>query len=104
MIDPVFTIEWRDKGFKNAFVTLEIHTVVDADARGSEAIYKDGKLAGRATSDGYGWRTQKSLALGHDTGLHEIGTELEIEILVNLFKAKVIEESPYDPLNEKLHA
>ena len=59
---------------------------------------------GRATSGGYGWRTQKSLALGHDTGLHEIGTELEIEILGDLFKATVIEESPYDPQNEKLRA
>ncbi len=65
-------IEWRDKGFKNAFATLEIHAVVDTDARGSEAIYKDGKLVGRAISGGYGWRTQKSLAFGLvDTGLHE---------------------------------
>ena len=39
-----------------------------------------------------------------DTGLHETGTELEIEILGELFKATVIEESPYDPLNEKLRA
>ena len=36
--------------------------------------------------------------------LHETGTELEIEILGELFKATVIEESPYDPQNEKLRA
>ena len=57
-------IDWRDRGFENAFVTLEVHDVVDADARGSEAIYKDGKLVGRATSGGYGFRVEKSLALG----------------------------------------
>jgi glycine cleavage system aminomethyltransferase T len=39
-----------------------------------------------------------------DTGLHDTGTELEIEILGELFKATVIEESPYDPQNEKLRA
>jgi len=32
----------------------------------------------------------------------ELGTGLEIEILGELFKATVIEESPYDPYNEKL--
>jgi len=39
-----------------------------------------------------------------DAGLHEIGTGLEIEILGELFKATVIEESSYDPKNEKLRA
>ena len=38
------------------------------------------------------------------TGWHEIGTELEIEILGEFFKAAVIGESPQDPQNEKLRA
>jgi hypothetical protein len=37
-------------------------------------------------------------------GLYEMGTELEIEILGELYKATVIEESPCDPQNEKLRA
>jgi len=37
-------------------------------------------------------------------GLQQIGTELEIEILGEFFKAVVIEESPHDPQNEKLRA
>ena len=97
--------EWKSKGFKNAFVTLEIHDVLDADARGSEVIYKDGEVVGRTTSGGYGWRLEKSLALGMvNTGLHALGTELQVEILGKLFKATVIEESPFDPQNEKLRA
>jgi len=36
-----------------------------------------------------------------EIGLHEIGTELEIEILGDLFKATVIEEYSCDPQNEK---
>jgi hypothetical protein len=39
-----------------------------------------------------------------EIGLHEIGTELEIEILGDLFKATVIEDSSCDPHNEKLRA
>ncbi len=98
-------LDWQRRGFRNSFVTLEVHDVTDADARGSEAIYKDGKVVGRATSGGYGWRVGKSLALGLvETGLHQIGSELEIEILGDFFKATVIEESPYDPQNEKLRA
>ena len=72
-------IEWNERGFKNASTTLEIDRVKDTDARGSEAIYQDGKVVGRVTSGGYGWCTEKSLALALvDTGLHEIGTELEL--------------------------
>ncbi len=98
-------IEWQARGFKNAFVTLEVKGIEDADARGSEAIYKDGELVGRATSGGYGWRVQKSLALGLvNPELAEVGTELEIEILGDLYPAVVIEESPFDPQNECLRS
>ena len=98
-------IDWRARGFENAFVTLEVHGVTDADAKGSEAIYKDGQLVGRATSGGYGFRIGKSLALGLvQPPLAEIGTELEIEILGRAHKATVIEESPYDPQNKAVRA
>ena len=33
-----------------------------------------------------------------------IGTELEIEILGEMYKATVVEESPFDPTNIKLRA
>jgi dimethylglycine dehydrogenase len=97
--------DWQARGFNNAFVTLEVHGVMDADARGSEAIYKDGAVVGRATSGGYGWRVGKSLALGLvQPALAEIGTELQIEILGELYNATVIGESPFDPENQCLRA
>lgn len=97
--------DWQARGFNNAFVTLEVHGVMDADARGSEAIYKDGVVVGRATSGGYGWRVGKSLALGLvQPALAEIGTELQIEILGELYNATVIGESPFDPENQCLRA
>ena len=51
---------WQERGFDNCFATLEVHAVTDADARGSEGLYKDGQLVGRATSGGFGFRTNKS--------------------------------------------
>jgi len=96
---------WQKRGSDNGFVTMEVLGVVDADARGSEAIYKDGKVVGRGTSGGYGWRCGKSLALGLvRVDLAEIGTELEIEILGKKYQAIVIEESPFDPTNECLRS
>ena len=89
----------------NAFVTMEVHGVTDSDARGSEAIYHGGELVGRATSGGFGWRVNKSLALGMVTpALAAVGTELEIEILGKIYQATVVDESPYDPSNAKLRA
>lgn len=97
--------EWQQKGFANAFVTMEVHDVTDADARGSEAIYRNGELVGRATSGGYGWRVGKSLALAMvPPGMTEPGTEFEIEILGERRRATVIPESPFDPDNERLRS
>ncbi|MEM9223663.1 MAG: FAD-dependent oxidoreductase [Pseudomonadota bacterium] len=94
---------WRDRGFQNRFVTMEVESDGDADARGSEPILLDGALVGRCTSGGYGWRVSKSLALGMvRPDLAEVGTELEVTILGQQRRAVVIPESPFDPLNERL--
>ena len=97
--------DWQEKGFTNSFVTLEVKGTEDADALGGNPLYKDGKLVGRATSGGYGFRVKKSLALAMvSPELAEAGTVLEIDILGRRFDAVVIEESPFDPANEKLRA
>ena len=85
------------------FVTLEVHGVSDADARGSEPIFKNGELIGRATSGGYGWRLGKSLALAMiKPDLAELGTDVEISILGTPHKATIIPETPFDPQNQRL--
>ena len=87
------------------FVTLEVDGVEDADARGSEAIYRDGNLIGRATHGGFGYRTNKSLALAMvQSGHEDEGTEMDIRILGKNYRATVISESPFDPQNERLRA
>ncbi len=98
-------VRQREDGLNWNFVTMEVHGVTDADARGNEAIYAGDTLVGRATHGGYGWRCGKSLALAMvrpDQAAE--GTELEIGILGTRHKATVIAESPFDPDNERLRA
>ena len=98
-------VKWRERGFNYRFVTMEVHDVSDADARGSEPVLANGKMIGRATSGGYGWRTGKSLALGMvRRELGETGTELTLSILGKPHPATVIAESPFDPENMRLRA
>lgn len=98
-------MQWQRNGFANAFATLEVHGVSDADARGNEAIYQGDVLVGRATSGGYGWRIGKSLALAMlRPDLAVPGTGVEIEILGKRHAASVIAESPFDPDNARLRA
>jgi dimethylglycine dehydrogenase len=98
-------LRWRDKGFANRFATLEVHGVTDADARGSEPIHRGGKLVGRTTSGGFGWRLAKSLALAMlQPDCAQLGTELDVTILGKAHRATVIAESPFDPKNERLRS
>ena len=43
-------VKWRERGFRNRFVTMEVHGVTDADARGSEPILLGDELVGRCTA------------------------------------------------------
>ena len=96
-------LAWEKTGRQNRLATLEVHDVEDADALGNNALLKDGELVGRATGGGFGFRVNKSLALGMvRPDLAEPGTQVEIEILGKTYAATVIPDSPYDPKNERL--
>ena len=96
-------VRWRERGFSNAFVTLEVHDVADADALGNNPIYRGKKLVGRATGGNYGFRLGKSLALAMvGPEFSEPGTELSMDILGETRRVTVIPESPYDPDNLRL--
>jgi dimethylglycine dehydrogenase len=101
--DPLVT--WRDKGFKNKLVTLEVQGVTDADARGSEPVMKSGAMIGRTTSGGYGWRVGKSLALAMvKPEFSNVGDEVDVRILGDTRRAIVIPDSPYDAKNAALRS
>ena len=98
-------VKWQQKGFKNKMVMLEVHDIEDADVLGNNPIYSDGKVIGRATGGNYGFRVKKSLAIGMvEPQYAKIGQNLEMDILDKKHKVTVIEDSPYDPNNEKLKA
>ena len=100
-------VEAKQIGLSWNFVTMEVHGVTgaDSDARGSEPLYAKGQLIGRATNGGFGFRVNKSLALGMVRPEHAaVGTELQIKILGKMFRATVIPESPYDPENKALRS
>jgi dimethylglycine dehydrogenase len=87
----------RDTGIAVRSVTLAIQTD-GASSLMHEGVYHQGELVGRVTSGGY------SYTFGHDIAFALLpvrlcvpGTELEIPILGEMRRARVIAESPYDP-------
>jgi dimethylglycine dehydrogenase len=96
-------LSWQERGINNMLVTLEVAGVEDADALGNNALQKGGDIVGRATGGGFGFRVDKSLALGMvKPEFAESGSKLEIEILGKSYSATVIPDSPFDPDNERL--
>jgi dimethylglycine dehydrogenase len=98
-------VAWKDEGFKNKLVMLEVQGVTDADARGSEPVIKNGAMIGRTTSGGYGWRVGKSLALAMvQPEFSNVGDEVDVRILGETRRAIVIPDSPYDAKNAALRS
>ncbi len=98
-------VKWQQDGFENKMVTLEVFDIEDADALGNNAVYSNGKVIGRATGGNYGFRVKKSLAIAMvKPEFSKVGTELQMDILDKKHKVVVIEDSPYDPMNEKIRA
>ena len=77
----------------------------DADPLGNNPLYLGSELVGRTTGGNYGFRVQKSLALAMlRPELAAAGTALEIDVLGERCPARVIDESPWDPANERLRS
>jgi dimethylglycine dehydrogenase len=97
--------KWREKGFDNKLVTLEVHNTKDADVLGNNPIYKDSKVVGRATGGEFGFRLDKSIALAMvKPDFANVGDKLQVDILGEMYDATVLEESPYDTENNLLRA
>ena len=93
-------VQWQQKGFQNKLVTLEVKEVKDADTLGNNPIYKGDKVIGRATGGNYGFRVQKSLAIGMvQPDYAAVGSKLTMDILGTTYDVEVIQDSPYDPDN-----
>jgi dimethylglycine dehydrogenase len=94
----------KKNGTKKKLVTMTIETK-DIDVTLDEAIMKDGKCVGYITSGGYAHHVKKSMAMGYvPNDLAMNGTELNVEINGNLYKAKVQLEPLYDPRGTKMRS
>ena len=98
-------VQWQQKGFQNKLVTLEVKEVKDADTLGNNPIYKGDKVIGRATGGNYGFRVEKSLAIGMvQPDYAAVGSKLTMDILGTTYDVEVIQDSPYDPDNNFIRA
>ena len=97
--------KWRAKGFSNKLVTMEVHGISDADVLGNNPIYQNGSVVGRATGGDFGFRLNKSIALGMvKPELAKVGQKLKIDILGKMHEVSIIEDSPYDSENKLIRA
>ena len=97
--------KWREKGFQNKLVTMEVHNINNADVLGNNPIYNNGKVVGRATGGDFGFRLNKSIALGMvKPEIATKGQKLKIDILGKMHDVTILDESPYDPENKLLRA
>ena len=55
--------QWREKGFNNKLITMEVHNTTDADVLGNNPVYENGSVIGRATGGDFGFRLDKSKAI-----------------------------------------
>jgi dimethylglycine dehydrogenase len=95
----------KQQGVKKRFVTLVVDAG-DCDAPYMSTLWHDGKIVGETTSGGFGYRVDKSIALGMiRADLALPGTKVEVEIFGESFPATVQDDQPlWDPRNERLRA
>ncbi len=95
----------KQQGVKKRFVTLVVDAG-DADAPYMSTLWNRDDVVGETTSGGWGHRVNASIALGMvRADLAEPGTELEVEIYGERFKAVVQKDEPlWDPENARIKA
>ncbi len=95
----------RQQGVKKRFVTLAVEAG-EADPPYMSTLWHDGEVVGETTSGGWGYRVDACVALGMlRADLAEPGTEVEVEIFGERFRAIVQPDQPlWDPTNERVRA
>ncbi len=95
----------RQQGLTKRFVTMTVEAG-EFDAPYMSTLWNGDEVVGETTSGGWGYRIGKSIALGMvKTDLAEPGTELEVEMYGQRYKAMVQKDEPlWDPGNERIRA
>lgn len=94
----------KQDGPKRKLVTLVID-VDGIDVSNDEAVLKDGEAVGYISSGGYGHRVGQSLAMGYIDNEHtQTDTALTVEILGEMYSAKVVGDALYDASGERMRS
>ena len=95
----------KQQGSKKRFVTLAV-AANGHDAPYMSTLWHGGDVVGETTSGAWGYRVEKSIALGMlRTDLAQPGRVLEVEIFGERVPAVVQPDGPmWDPLNERIRA
>ena len=93
----------KQQGVTKRFVTLVVEAG-ECDAPYMSTLWKDGEIIGETTSGGFGYRVNKSIALGMvKEEFSKPDTKMEVEIYGERYKAIVQEDKPlWDDKNERL--
>ena len=93
----------KNVSIRSKCVTILLEGPKDADPWGREAIFHNNKKIGRLTSGGYSVHFKCSIAMGYvSPELAKIGQKVKVKMFDKLWDAKIVEDSPYDPKNEKI--
>lgn len=95
----------KQQGITKRFVTMTVEAG-EQDAPYMSTVWHNGVVVGETTSGDWGYRINKSIALGTiKAELAEPGTELEINIFGKMCKATVQPDQPlWDPENARIRA
>ncbi len=94
----------KEAGLERSLACLVLETT-DADAHGFEPVFAGDKPIAYVASGGYGHTVRQSIAFSYvPVEFAEPGTELEVGILGERVRARVVEQPLYDPKNERLLA
>jgi dimethylglycine dehydrogenase len=75
----------------------------DADCHGAEAVYGGGRVVGSVSSGGFGPFVSRSLAFAFvEAPFADAGTDLDVLVLGELRRARVLRGAVYDPAHQRV--
>jgi len=96
----------KQAGVAKRFVTLTLDNPGPADAPYMSTIWIGDEVAGETTSGGWGYRVNKSIALGMVRADAAVpGTKVTVDIYGERYAATIAEDQPlWDPQNDRIRA
>lgn len=86
----------KSRGLSKRLVMMEVDARPEGpDCDGNETIRFNGEVVGNTTSGAFGYQVQKSICFAYlPMHLTEVGQEVEVELLGDSRKARVLEDAP----------